>query len=172
MIEAALAHTGAPQCRSTVRALQVLLGQVGTTGGRLTVVRGGIASGKTTTFGDFVRLADADDTVIVLAATAAEDEQCLQAGVVEQLFRGAAGLASEPAERVTGLIAAVQGGTGPAAPGSDVRTHKELYQALLAHADGRTILIAVDDVHFADEFSNTSCTTSCAGSDPRGRCSC
>lgn len=118
--------------------------------GGLVAVRGGLLSGKTSLLRRFRAFA-ADAGAMVLTATASAAEQELRAGVLDQLFHGA-GLPSEVADRVAGLVA-----PGVADPGQDdavdLRTAHEFCMVLRQLSRELPVVVSVDDVHHADRTS-------------------
>lgn len=134
-----------------------LLAECSAGAGRLALVRGGLASGKTELLQRFQRHA-ATTGAMLLTATGAPAERSLQAGVIDQLFHGA-GLPPEIADRVSHLITPIAVNVDE--PGSDVRTihHShvrpvhELCGILLELSRERPVVLCVDDVQFADSSS-------------------
>ncbi|WP_090104663.1 LuxR C-terminal-related transcriptional regulator [Lentzea jiangxiensis] len=125
--------------------------------GRLALVSGGLACGKTELLQRFQRHAAASGALL-LTATGSPAEQPLQAGVIDQLFHGA-GLPPEIADRVSHLItpiAATVNDSGADVRGihhSYVRPVHELCQILLELSRERPVVLCVDDVQFADSSS-------------------
>ncbi|MFI9008187.1 AAA family ATPase [Actinosynnema sp. NPDC053489] len=125
--------------------------------GRLALVSGGLASGKTELLQRFQRHVAASGALL-LTATGAPAERALQAGVIDQLFHGA-GLPPEIADRVSHLITPIAAAVGD--PGSDVRSIQhshvrpvhELCGILLELSRERPVVLCVDDVQFADSSS-------------------
>ncbi len=103
--------------------------------GRVVLITGGLASGKTE-----LLHAVADHAVergaLLLSATATRAEQGLRMGVGWQLFRGAA-LPAEVMDRVSPLADSAHG----------------LCALLLDLAQDRPVMVAVDDVQFVDDAS-------------------
>ncbi|MFD1149433.1 ATP-binding protein [Saccharothrix hoggarensis] len=125
--------------------------------GELVLVSGGPASGKTELLHDFFAVAEAAGALL-LSATGSRAEQSLQAGVVDQLFRGA-GLPPEVGDRVSRLVV-------PQAPAaddgqSDVRSVRsagarvvhEICGILLGLSREQPVVVGIDDVQFADTSS-------------------
>lgn len=112
--------------------------------GRVALISGGLASGKTELMHAFTEQV-ADAGALVLTATATRTEQPLRMGVVGQLFR-AAGVPKEVSDRVREL-------TGPAAGSADALAVSGICGVLLELAENRPLVIAVDDVQFVDDAS-------------------
>jgi DNA-binding CsgD family transcriptional regulator/tetratricopeptide (TPR) repeat protein len=126
--------------------------------GRLVMVSGGLASGKSQLLQDFSRHAS-ESGALVLWATGSWAELDLQVGVVEQLFHNSA-LPAEILDRVSRIVTidvlvpkdAVPGGP-TACPPADVRVLLELSGVLLDLCRQQPVVICVDDMHFADRAS-------------------
>jgi DNA-binding CsgD family transcriptional regulator len=119
--------------------------------GRIALVSGGIATGKTELICGFAEAAAAD--ALVLSATATRGEQQVELGVVEQLCFGtalpgdaAARVSTEPASPITAL--SDEGTSDP-----DTRPVHDFCALLLELSRGRPLVITVDDVQFADDAS-------------------
>ncbi|WBB98268.1 AAA family ATPase [Solwaraspora sp. WMMA2059] len=122
--------------------------------GRVALVRGGPATGKTELLHAFAERAAATGA-LVLSATGARAERELPLGVVWQLIRSAP-LAPEIAGRMTELTlpAALPGPGGtPHGGGLDARAVHGLCALLLELAADRPVVIAIDDIQFADRPS-------------------
>jgi DNA-binding CsgD family transcriptional regulator len=122
--------------------------------GRLVLISGGMASGKTEllhAFGEHV----AGQGALLLTATGARDEHGLRMGVVWQLFRSAA-LAPEVQDRVSRLIDAepIPSGEHDMEPGpmrlADARAVHGLCAVLLDLAKDTPVVLAIDDLQFVD----------------------
>ncbi|MEV7244748.1 AAA family ATPase [Streptomyces sp. NPDC093248] len=126
--------------------------------GRLILVSGGVASGKTRLLDEFLDGA-VRDGVRALGATGSADERDLAGGVIDQLLAGP-DLPPAAAEEAAHTMAAcadtgrrrAAGASGAASP--DL-THAvwRLARALLAAARERPTVLVVDDVHLADSAS-------------------
>ncbi|MBJ6641028.1 ATP-binding protein [Streptomyces sp. DHE7-1] len=126
--------------------------------GRLILVSGGVASGKTRLLDEFLDGA-VRDGVRALGATGSADERDLAGGVIDQLL-AAPDLPPAAAEEAAHTMAAcadtgrrrAAGASGAASP--DL-THAvwRLARALLAAARERPTVLVVDDVHLADSAS-------------------
>ncbi|WP_447008120.1 helix-turn-helix transcriptional regulator [Saccharothrix isguenensis] len=115
--------------------------------GRVALVSGGIATGKTEliyTFTESVRDA------LVLRATGSRGEQQFELGVVEQLFYAAA-MPAEVATRARALLASAMADGSPGE--GDARSVHDICALLLDLSRDRPLVIAVDDVQFADQAS-------------------
>jgi DNA-binding CsgD family transcriptional regulator len=126
--------------------------------GRLVLVSGAVASGKTQLLNRFLHEA-AGTEALILSATGAPDEQRLRAGIIDQLFTNSA-LPAVVADQVAGIIPAAQ------SHGSDDRwadDHRhdaaatavisEICHVLLRLARTQPVVIGVDDLQFADDSS-------------------
>lgn len=109
--------------------------------GRLIVLSGGIAGGKTWTQNELLEHA-AGAGALTLTATGVPEEQELGLGVLDQLLTGS-GLLPETA----GIL-----DTGPEGAGQ-AQVVQDACQAILRLAKDRPVVITVDDVQFADEPS-------------------
>lgn len=135
------------------------LTEVMTGSGRLVIVNGGLASGKTTLLNSFVRDAHVRG-VITLSAACARDEHALDLGVVDQL-RKSADLPTSATERLARLLGdndAHQRRRLGAWPGrgvadQDIQLVREICDVFLEMADERPIVVVVDDLQFADKQS-------------------
>ncbi|MFJ4753867.1 AAA family ATPase [Streptomyces sp. NPDC088763] len=125
--------------------------------GRLALVEGGLAGGKTHLLHEFSRQA-VRSGALVLSATGSRAERKLSLGVVDQLFRsaGPAGPLPEHAARLIGA-ASEPAGSGGAGPSVTQRTTdtaaRELCGLLLDLCTDQPLVLAVDDVQFADDPS-------------------
>ncbi|MFE0426216.1 AAA family ATPase, partial [Streptomyces sp. NPDC058953] len=118
--------------------------------GRLIMVSGGIASGKTALQEDLLDEA-AGAGALTLSATGARDEQHIGAAVIDQLLTNS----SLPIE-IPSTSARPGGGTAaPAGPDeyAGARLVRDVCDTLLGLARTRPVVIGVDDLHFADETS-------------------
>ncbi|MDG5809207.1 AAA family ATPase [Streptomyces ossamyceticus] len=126
--------------------------------GRVVLVSGTLGSGKTQLLHEFSRQAS-DAGALVLHATASRAERDLQMGVTEQLFR-CADLPNELAEEIPRLISEAlspprQGAGYRSELGQPVEneTIRRICNTLLGACEGRSVVVAIDDVHFADAAS-------------------
>ncbi|MFF8847827.1 AAA family ATPase [Streptomyces sp. NPDC015127] len=137
--------------------LRELLSESAKGHGRLVLVEGGLASGKTYLLHEFSRQA-AESGALVLSATGSRIEQTLHMGVFDQLFRSAGPAPALPA-RVAQLVGATDESNG--VPGEDrsAAQHaldaevRELCAAVLDLCADRQVVLAIDDVQFADAAS-------------------
>lgn len=115
--------------------------------GRVVVITGAVASGKTELLAQFTDQAVADGALL-LDTTGASAERHWPLGLARRLF---AGLPQPSAVRdeVTRLMDDVTEGTGEA----ELRRFPSLAEAILAPAKDRVMVIAVDDVHLGDDLS-------------------
>ncbi|MFE9747965.1 AAA family ATPase [Saccharothrix saharensis] len=118
--------------------------------GRIALVSGGIATGKTELIYGFT---ESVRDALVLCATGARAEQRLELGVVEQLFYSAA-LPGDAAARAGALLSSATTTTNqPHGTDADARLVHDLCALLLELSRDRPLVIAVDDVQFADQTS-------------------
>ncbi|MFG2091963.1 AAA family ATPase [Streptomyces sp. NPDC048612] len=139
-------------------ALQDLVGQLDVCteggGGQLTLVTGGLASGKTHLMHAFARHTT-QNGALHLMATGSRPERDLPGGVVDQLFRSSS-VPAAAAARVTRLLselADADTSPGTAPPLTEARVRHTLCLELLELARQRPLVISVDDIQFADAFS-------------------
>jgi DNA-binding CsgD family transcriptional regulator len=125
--------------------------------GSVAVINGPLASGKTALLHAFVERS-VKDGAIFLGAVGSRAERTLPLGVIDQLFQSV-DLPSAGAERIARLL--VDGGLGPTVyndqndPAGPVAASvmRGLHEALRDIAEGRPVLIGVDDAHFIDAAS-------------------
>jgi DNA-binding CsgD family transcriptional regulator len=140
-------------------ALEGLLRSSEQTGGKGAVISGGIATGKSALLRTFTDRAFASG-VLGLCAVASRVERDVPFGVLEQLFRSP-DLPPAVSERATGWLEigarniADRNGSpdAPSAGRVPTRVLRGVCQVLHELADHRPVMISVDDVHYADEFS-------------------
>ncbi|CAM3574693.1 AAA family ATPase [Kibdelosporangium persicum] len=117
--------------------------------GKVAVISGGIAAGKTALLETFEQHA-VSARATLLHACGTPTEQTLRFGVVEQFFRGTTG--SAVARLVTDLIASPYGSESPDED-SESRIAHSVCAALLDLAGEQPLVISVDDHQFADHAS-------------------
>lgn len=122
--------------------------------GIVAVIRGPIASGKTTLLQAFAEQAVATGA-IVLSATASRTERRLPLGILDQLFRSAL-LPIGLSQRITGLLENCgliglppEQGPGTISPAM-ARAFDGLLGVLADLSEGHPVVIAVDDLQYAD----------------------
>ncbi|WP_411138575.1 AAA family ATPase [Streptomyces sp. C10] len=122
--------------------------------GKVAVIRGGIASGKTALFRAFEEHAVASGATL-LRASGAPSEQSLRFGVIEQFFSGATTPpeASAMLSHLTGLDAPQVGGEPPSPVQSGTRDAHDLCVGLLELSRKGPLVVTVDDHQFADRAS-------------------
>ncbi|GAA2262971.1 LuxR family transcriptional regulator [Streptomyces amakusaensis] len=162
-----------------LHTLNELLGSARRGRGRVAVISGGVASGKTTLLENFTEEAIASGA-LVLEAAGSRAERYLPFGNLRRILDSVAplspeihGYVTELLDRVTAnatatAVAATDAPAGPDAPGtsgtpgtSDAeraldeakRILPSVSTALLRLAHDRTLIITVDDVHHGDELS-------------------
>lgn len=125
--------------------------------GRLVLISGGLATGKTTLLHAFLEHAG-EHGALVLTAAGARTERALRLGVIWQLFRSA-GLKPEALDEVSRIFdfaprAPVENGPEPSTvPLADSDAVRAVCSALRALAGDRPIAIGVDDLQFVDPVS-------------------
>ncbi|TDD33204.1 ATP-binding protein, partial [Nonomuraea terrae] len=123
--------------------------------GKVVLISGGVATGKTEFAYRFAQYARGSGALL-LNATASAQDRSVRMGVVGQLFSSAdlPPAVAQVVEDVTGLAAGTggAGGRAPADPTEDLLVQRAC-AALLKLARSCPLVIAVDDVHFADETS-------------------
>jgi len=140
---------------TALKLLRKLLAESDEGSGRLALVEGGLASGKTRLLHEFFRHA-VESGALLLSATGSRAEHTLRMGVVDQLFRTAESVAAVPDKLFNSLDdmkwedEGALSRTHQHAEADDVR---ELSGALLELSKHRPLAIVVDDVHFADSGS-------------------
>jgi DNA-binding CsgD family transcriptional regulator len=121
------------------------LGECADGAGQLALISGGLASGKTRLLHEFSRYAR-DSGALYLTATGSRAEDDFPIGGVDQLFRNP-DIPAEVAECAARLLPDVAGATGAA-----LAVH-ELTVRLLELARHRPLVVSIDDIQFADEFT-------------------
>lgn len=141
--------------RARLDELAGLLSDCAAGTGALSVITGGLGSGKTALVQRFVGEA-ARSGAVTLVATAVRSEQPLEGGVLDQLFRGAQILPG-PAERiarlVTGYLERQDAGTSARGVNAETRFFRELTGILIELSRDAPVVLAVDDLQFADGLS-------------------
>jgi DNA-binding CsgD family transcriptional regulator len=119
--------------------------------GRVALVSGGIATGKTELIYGFT---ESVRDALVLRATGSRGEQQFELGVVEQLFYSAA-MPADVATHARALLASAMAAVPEDSTGGegDARSVHDLCALLLELSRERPLVIAVDDVQFADRTS-------------------
>lgn len=116
--------------------------------GRVALVSGGIATGKTELIYGFT---ESVRDALVLTATGARGEQRFEFGVVEQLFYSAA-MPADVATHARALLVSAMSEDQTGVEG-DARSIHDICALLLDLSRERPLVIAVDDVQFADRTS-------------------
>ena len=125
--------------------------------GQVVMIEGGLAGGKTHLLHEFSRIAG-DTGAALLYATSSRAEQKLEMGVIDQLFRNGGPEDDNGDDRPGRPLPDVhewehppgQAGLPSVAAASRVR---EVCGAFLEMSRERPLVVAVDDVHFADSAS-------------------
>ncbi|MER5931011.1 AAA family ATPase [Streptomyces sp. NPDC002054] len=137
--------------------LNDLLGSAGRGRGRVAVISGPIAGGKTTLLERFTEQA-LSEGALVLEAAGSRPERYLPFGILRRILDSAAPLDPAVHAEATALLDGVGAQvvdaadtTGAVEAGMRVLPH--VCASLLRIARDRTVVIAVDDVHHADELS-------------------
>ncbi|APU13237.1 MULTISPECIES: AAA family ATPase [Actinoalloteichus] len=143
--------------REALRILRSLLDESSTHNGRLALVTGGPASGKTELLHRLSRYAS-ESGALVLSATGSRAECVLQMGVVEQLFYSS-DVPPEVTDQVSRLVTAETLTVEDVGPDirsihhTGARILQEICAALLKLARRRPVVVCIDDVQFADSSS-------------------
>ncbi|MCX4524090.1 MULTISPECIES: LuxR family transcriptional regulator [unclassified Streptomyces] len=142
--------------------LNDLLGSARRGRGRVAVISGPIAAGKTTLLERFTEQAISDGA-LVLEAAGSRAERYLPFGILRRILDSAAPLEPEVHAEATALLDSLgtpttdthEPATGAIAGGVEagMRILPYVCAALLRIARERTVVIAVDDVHHGDELS-------------------
>ncbi|MFK0256352.1 AAA family ATPase [Streptomyces sp. NPDC090445] len=137
--------------------LNDLLGSARRGRGRVAVISGPIAAGKTALLEDFTEQAIAEGT-LVLEAAGSRPERHVPFGILRRILDSAAPLDPAVHAEATALLDAVAAPTGDAADTTGgveagMRVLPHVCALLLRIARDRTVVIAVDDVHHGDELS-------------------
>ena len=123
--------------------------------GRLVFISGGVGSGKTTLQSELLHNA-ADAGALTLSATAAPDEQQINAAVLDQLLANSPLPIDIPDDHGTVPPDSGDENDWSAVPGyrqTDTRIPRRFCDALLGIARTRPLVIAIDDLHYADDLS-------------------
>ena len=121
------------------------------------VIRGPIASGKTTLLQAFARQA-VETGAIFLGAVASRAERGLPLGILDQLFRSSS-LPAAISQRIASLIEdrALTGASPEPAPETITpvmaRVFEGLLKVLVELSEGHPVVIAIDDLQYADVAS-------------------
>ncbi|MFD0342973.1 LuxR C-terminal-related transcriptional regulator [Streptomyces sp. NPDC127117] len=121
------------------------LGECADGAGQLALISGGLAGGKTRLLHEFSRYAK-ESGALYLTATGSRAEDDFPVGGVDQLFRNPE-IPAEAAECAARLLPDASGATGAA-----LAVH-ELTVRLLELARHRPLVVGIDDIQFADEFT-------------------
>ncbi|MFB8033641.1 AAA family ATPase [Streptomyces sp. NPDC056004] len=132
-------------CREALDGLARQLGECADGAGQLALISGGLASGKTRLLHEFSRYAR-ESGAMCLTATGSRGEDDFPVGGVDQLFRNP-DIPPEVAECAARLLPDATGAAGAAGA-----VH-ELTVRLLELARHRPLVVSIDDIQFADEFT-------------------
>uniref|UniRef100_UPI002F9198BC helix-turn-helix transcriptional regulator n=1 Tax=Streptomyces atratus TaxID=1893 RepID=UPI002F9198BC len=131
--------------REALDGLARQLGECADGAGQLALISGGLASGKTRLLHEFSRYAR-ESGALHLTATGSRAEDDFPVGGVDQLFRNP-DIPPEVAECAARLLPDAAEATGAA------RAVHELTVRLLELARHRPLVVSIDDIQFADEFT-------------------
>lgn len=126
-----------------------MLDECAPTGRQVALVAGPGGAGKTTLLSAFAEYAKGAGA-LVLGSSGARSEQGHHFGVLGQMYRSI-GLGADREERLEGILASRHVDSGDYSPGADVLD--ELAGILLEAADGRPLVLTVDDMQYADPAS-------------------
>ncbi|MFJ4985227.1 AAA family ATPase [Streptomyces sp. NPDC088732] len=134
--------------------LSELLGSAMRGRGRVAVINGAVASGKTSLLERFTDEAISAGA-LVLEASGSRSERFLPFGILRRILDSAGHHSPEVHAYATELLDAASEETAQAADGTEagMRIMPHLSTAVLRLARNRTVVIAVDDVHHGDELS-------------------
>ncbi|MFC0111214.1 AAA family ATPase [Kibdelosporangium aridum] len=139
---------------NVILELTKLLGETARGSGKIALITGGIATGKTALVRAFEERA-VQSGVTVLRASGAASEQMLRFGLVEQFCRGAS-IPPELSALLAGLIAPAATPARAGRPGGwpvETQVAHSVCVRLLELTHERPLLITVDDHQFADSGS-------------------
>ncbi|MFE3253756.1 AAA family ATPase [Streptomyces sp. NPDC059209] len=129
--------------------LKRMLDECAPTGRQVALVAGPGGAGKTTLLSAFAEYAKGAGA-LVLGSSGARSEQGHHFGVLGQMYRSV-GLGADREERLERILASRHVDSGDYSPGADVLD--ELAGILLEAADGRPLVLTVDDMQYADPAS-------------------
>ncbi|WP_173033751.1 ATP-binding protein [Phytohabitans flavus] len=147
-----------------LKYLESLYGESATGRGRVAVISGPVATGKTQLLHNFAERAAASGA-LVLWAVASPSEQTLPLGVIDQMLHSAQ-LPAEAAEQINQLLdngyrTYWQSGAPELAWRESAAVLRGLSKALLEVTERTSLVICVDDVHYAD-LPSLQCLSSVA----------
>ncbi|WP_413809404.1 AAA family ATPase [Streptomyces sp. OE57] len=116
--------------------------------GRLALVSGAVASGKTTLLNTFAEQA-IESGALLLEATGSRAERDLPFGIVRKVFDNGA----MPADVRSEVIALLDGNALESTAAGRMHVMSQISSALLRMVDDRTLVVLVDDVHCGDAQS-------------------
>jgi DNA-binding NarL/FixJ family response regulator len=140
-----------------IDALETLLHDCGQGNGGVAVIRGPIASGKTILLHAFAEQVAAVGAIL-FSAVASRTERDLPFGVMDQLFRSGplpAVISQHAAELIEDgtLVGMSRGQANESVSPALARAFEGLLKILVELSEGRPVVIAVDDVQYADVTS-------------------
>ncbi|MFE2185704.1 AAA family ATPase [Streptomyces sp. NPDC059455] len=116
--------------------------------GRLALVSGAVASGKTTLLNTFAEQA-IESGALLLEATGSRAERDLPFGIVRKIFDNGA----MPADVRSEVIALLDGNALESTAAGRMHVMSQISSALLRMVEDRTLVVLVDDVHCGDDQS-------------------
>ncbi|MFG2581351.1 helix-turn-helix transcriptional regulator [Streptomyces malaysiensis] len=116
--------------------------------GRLALVSGAVASGKSTLLNQFAEQA-IENGALLLEATGSRAERDLPFGILRKIFDNAA----MPADVRSEAIALLDGNASESTATGRMQVMSQISSVLLRMVDERTLVVLVDDVHCGDDQS-------------------
>lgn len=132
-----------------LQILRRMLDECAPTGRKVALVAGPGGAGKTTLLSAFAEYAKGAGA-LVLGSSGARSEQGHFFGVLGQIYRSI-GLGADREKRLEVILSSRDTDSGDSSPGADVLD--ELAGILLEAADGRPLVLTVDDMQYADPAS-------------------
>ncbi|WAP56094.1 helix-turn-helix transcriptional regulator [Streptomyces sp. S465] len=133
------------ECENHLSALRDMLRGATQGRGRLALVSGAVASGKTTLLNTFAEHA-IDQGALLLEAAGSRAESDLPFGILRKIFDNAA----MPADVRSEAIALLDGNAPESTAAGRMHVMSQITSVLLRMVDDRTLVVLVDDVHCGD----------------------